>query len=45
MKPHDRSSGRDANRILIDIKSGLKWYTTDHYRTFTQFSIPGKDEL
>lgn len=44
MTPHTKGNGRNANRIVIDIISGLKYYTTDHYRTFHQFSVPS-DEL
>lgn len=37
MKEHFASHGRDANRIVIDIMSGMKYYTVDHYRTFIPF--------
>jgi hypothetical protein len=39
MKPHTPGGGRDANRIVVDIIGGLKYYTTDHYRTFHEFAV------
>jgi RHS repeat-associated protein len=35
--PRPAQGSRNAERIVIDSKTGKRWYTADHYRTFTEF--------
>ncbi|MBX9836721.1 MAG: hypothetical protein K2X69_00260 [Silvanigrellaceae bacterium] len=31
---------RDAKRVIIDINTGRRWYTSDHYQTFIDMESP-----
>jgi len=30
---------RDAKRVIIDLKTGRRWYTSDHYQTFIDMEL------
>jgi guanyl-specific ribonuclease Sa len=34
--PRIAGVARNAERIVVDVNSGRAWYTSDHYRTFTE---------
>lgn len=34
--PKVQGVGRNAERIVLDEKTGRAWYTDDHYKTFTE---------
>lgn len=37
LAPHLKNQNRGAMRIVIDMKSGMKYFTLDHYETFQPF--------